>query len=156
MTTTMKHFGLWANKGLKPISTGTYVFYAKTGDDTKSVKEETTTTGPKIIVSTTSRNPREKKLTGYFYTINGANATTITNLHIAACALSTRPAPCINNILLPSMILTVTDNANLFSEFKVGTKWMVDNFTIVRTPDKGLHAYEADITLLQYFGNLEE
>jgi len=149
--------GSYGNKGLIPVSTGSYEIYLKTGDDTKSVKEEETTVGSRIIVSATAKQQREKKLQGYFKTVNGQDATTITKLHTAALTLSSRPNPCINNIFLPSMILEVTSFSmtSVFPEFAVGTKWMVQNYTIERTPDKGFNAYSLSLTLYQYFGNLE-
>lgn len=156
MQTTMMYAGLYGNKGLNKVNTGSYEMYLKTGDDTKAVKEEATTTGSRIIVSSSAKTPRKKTLTGYFKLINSRDATTITNLHIAALTL-TRPYPCINNIFLPSMILEVTSFSmtSVFPEFVVGSKWMVSNCTIERSPDKGFNTYSAKLELFQYFGNLE-
>jgi hypothetical protein len=157
MQTTMRYDSKYGNKGLEPLPTGSYEVYLKTGDDVKSVKEEETTTGSRIIVSSTAKNPRKKTLVGYFKQVNGHNATTITDLHTAALTLTSRPYPCINNIFLPSMILEVTSFSmtSMFPEFVVGSKWMVENFKIDRTPDKGFHTYELTVVLDQYFENLE-
>ena len=154
----MMHGGLYGNKGLKKIVSGSYEIYLKTGGDTKAVKEEESTAGPRIIVSATSKQPRTKKLTGYFKLVNGYDATTISALHSASLTLSTRPAPCINNILLPSMILEVTSftMTSVFPEFAIGTKWMVTQFGIDRSPDKGFNAYNINLEVDQYFGNLED
>lgn len=154
--TTMTFNSQHGNKGYEYPPTGSYELYVKTSNNAKQAAKRTTiTTGPRIRSSSMGLSPQTQQLTGYFHTVNGQSANTIQKLHTAALTLSSRPFPCVNNILLPGMILTVTAGSDIFPEFPSSSTWMVDQFKVDQNISKGFSAYECEIILMRYYGNLE-
>jgi hypothetical protein len=144
--------GNHGNKGYLYPETGSYEMFVKSVDNAKvAAKRNPITTGPRITSTDMGLEAQSQEITGYFNTVNSASADTISKLHAAALTL-TRPFPCINNILLPGMILTVTAGTDIFPEFPSGSKWMVDKYTINQVITKGTNRYEFGIILLRYTG----
>lgn len=155
ITTYMSYDGKHGNKGYKYPSTGSYELYIKSETNEKNeAKRTTVTTGPRPTSVNMGTDSQKQQLIGFFHTVNGQAAETIQKLYSASLTLSSRPFPCVNNILIPGMILTVTAGSELFPEFPSGSKWMVDSFKIDQVVSKGFNTYEFDIVVLRYYGNL--
>lgn len=58
-----------------------------------------------------------------------------------------RTVPCVNNIFMPKMVVTVTES--IYDNIIVGSQWYVDVFATSRTNNRG-NKFDAELTLLEY------